>query len=102
MIEKGQTRGAQVHETHLSDGRGGSWLHPPPRPYLSVGSGNERLLLEVPARLRSSKVKQILFLVFVFTAAVFEQVLTYCNLLMLLLLHFPPHCSITGGNYWWG
>lgn len=53
---------------------------PPPSPHLRVGSGNKGLLLEIPACMRSSNVKQILFFVFVFMAAAFEQVLTYRSL----------------------
>ena len=62
MGRQGQPRGAQVYAMHLSDQKGWSQDPPLPRPHLSVGSGGKGILLEVPAYLRLSKGKQILFL----------------------------------------
>lgn len=68
----------------------------------NVGSGNEGLLLKVPACMTSSSVKQILFFVSVFVTAAFEQVLTYLLQPRTLLLYyhccFPSCYSITGGD----
>lgn len=50
--------------------------------------------------MRSSNVKQILFFVFVFMAAAFEQVLTYRSLglcFSTIIAAFPSH-YITGGD----
>src|SRR5699024_7847101 len=85
---QGQPRGAQVYAMHLSDWEGCSQDPPLPRPHLRVGSGNESILPEIPAYLRSSKGKQVwffcllVFLPFTFVpvAVAVEQVLTCCSL----------------------
>jgi len=77
---QGQPKGAQVQAICLIDQNGWSQDPPFPRLYLSVGSGDKRILLEVPVYLGPSKGKQILSFVSVSTAAVSEHMLTYCNL----------------------
>ena len=85
---QGQTKGAQVHPMHLSDWKGWSQDLPLPRSHLRVGSGGKDFLVEFPAYLRSFWGKQLLSLIFVSMAVVFEQILTAwgCAALLLLLL----------------
>ena len=64
----------------LIDQNGWSQDPPFPRLYLSVGSGDKRILLEVPIYLGPSKGKQILSFVSVSMAASFE--------------HYPACCSL--------
>jgi len=60
----------------LSDWEG--WSQDPhlSRPHLRVGSGSTCILLETSAYLRPSQGKQFLSFVSVFTAVVFEKILT--------------------------
>ena len=60
---QGQPRGAQLRAMHLSDQKG--WSQDPslPRLHVRVGSGGKGISLEIPAYLRPSKGKQILFFV---------------------------------------
>ena len=66
----GQSRGAQVHAVHLSDGKGWNQDPPLPRPHLRDGNGGEGISLESSAYLRPSAS----------IAAVFGLVLICCSL----------------------
>jgi len=85
-----QGQGAQVYAIPLHEQVGWSEDPPLPRPHLRVGSGLEDILLEIPVYVRSFRGKQIFFLCFLFAVVKDFAIL-------LLLLHFLLHYSITGG-----
>jgi len=76
---QGQPRGAQVHAVQLSDWKGWSQDSSLPRPHLRVGSEDEGILLDIPAYLWPSVVKQFFF-VSVSRAAMRGLIFTSCSL----------------------
>ena len=68
---QGQSMGAQVHATYLTDQKRWSQDPPLPRPHLRVGSGSKVTLLEITPYLWLSKGKQILSFISVSIAAMF-------------------------------
>lgn len=82
----------------LSDQKGWSENPPLPRLQLWVISGHESIFLVIPACLRSSESKQLLFLISVSIAVVCEQILACCSpgsccsaviAVFSVLLHLP-------------
>ena len=61
---------------HLSDQKWWGQVQPSPSPHLSAISGDESILLEIPAYLRPSKGKQLFSFVSASTAAALELILT--------------------------
>ena len=77
---QGQPRGARVHVMCLSDQKGWSQGPPLPRPHLTVGSGGEGGLVEIPEYLRPSEGRWFLHFVSVPMAAALEHTLSCCSL----------------------
>ena len=81
----GQPRGAQMHAL--------------PRPQLRVGSGGKGVSLEISVYLGSSKGKQFLLLFLcLLHLSMFLLVAAWGFAILLLLLCFPLHYSITKKN----
>ena len=71
---QGQSRGAQVHATHLSDKNWWNQDLPLPRPHLRVDT--EGISLEIPAHLSFSEGEKLLSFTSVLRAVVFDWILT--------------------------
>ena len=83
---QGQPSGAQVHAMYLCDWKGWSQVSPLPRPCLRAGSGGKGILLGIPAYLRLSRSKQILFLCFYAYSCCICFLLAFCFLLLFFLV----------------
>ena len=95
----GQPRGAQMHALPLSDWKVWSQDSPIPRPQLRVGSGGKGVSLEISVYLGSSKGKQFLLLFLcLLHLSMFLLVAAWGFAILLLLLCFPLHYSITKKN----
>ena len=77
---------------HLSDQKWWGQVQPSPSPHLSAISGDESILLEIPAYLRLSEGKQLLSFVSVPIVVASEQILTYCSLGPFFLCFCIQHC----------
>jgi len=91
---QGQPRGAQLCVMCMSDQKGRSQDLPLSRPRLSVRSGGKGISLERP-----SKGKQLLSLISVPTAVVYEWILTHCSLVSCSSAIIVVLSSMLQGRY---